>query len=67
MKLKTSTLLAIIGAAGLALTFALDWIFRIVGVTLEFYESFEPVLSSINLISRIFIMLFFITLYKNQK
>lgn len=67
MKLKTTTLLAIFGSAGLALTFALDWIFTIMGVTMEFYEPFLPVLYSINLLSRIFLMIFFIALYKNQK
>ena len=67
MKLKTATLLAIFGAAGMAITFALDWIFRQVGVTVEFYQSVEPLLSIITLVSRFLIMIFFLTLYKNQK
>lgn len=67
MKLKTATLLAIFGAAGMAITFALDWILRKMGVTVVFYETIEPLLSSINLIGRFLIMIFFITLYKNQK
>ena len=41
MKLKTATLLAIFGAAGMAITFALDWILRKMGVTVVFYETIE--------------------------
>jgi hypothetical protein len=67
MKLKTATLLAIFGAAGMAITFALDWMFRKMGVTVEFYDSIEPLLISIQLIGRFLIMIFFIILYKNQK
>ncbi len=67
MKLKTATLLAIFGAAGMAIIFALDWIFRQIGVTVEFYQSVEPLLRIINLVGKFLIMIFFITLYKNQK
>lgn len=67
MKLKTATLLAIFGAAGMVVTFALDWIFRQIGVTVEFYQSVNPLLSVISLVGRFLIMIFFITLYKNQK
>jgi len=67
MKLKTATLLAIFGAAAMAITFALDWIFRQEGVTVEFYQSVDPLLSIINLVGRFLIMIFFITLYNNQK
>lgn len=67
MKLKTATLLAIFGAAGMAVSLALDLIFRQVGVTVEFYQSVEPLLNIINVVSRFLIMIFFITLYKNQK
>jgi hypothetical protein len=68
MKLKTATLLAIFGAAGLVITFALDWIFiKIDAIPLDFYKSVEPFLRIINLVSRFLIMIFFITLYRNQK
>jgi hypothetical protein len=68
MKLKTATFLAICGAAGMAITFAVDWILRKIGISSElYYESIEPLLSIINLISRFLIMIFFISLYKNQK
>ena len=67
MNLKTATKLAIIGWIGLISTFAFEWGCRHFEVTLDFWNLASPILSGVNLISRILVLLFFVSLHKNQK
>jgi hypothetical protein len=67
MTIKTATKLAIFGAFGLAITFAIEWIFQLLEVTSEFYSQWDFTLRLLNLLSRICLIIFFIILHKNQK
>jgi len=67
MTIKTATKLAIFGAFGLVITFAISWIFQLLEVTSEFYSQWDFTLSLLNLLSRICLVIFFIILHKNQK
>lgn len=65
MKLKTATLLAI---AGIVLKFIHDFIFILSSFGVIDYKNINyGILSLMELIYPLFILLFFIVLYKNQK
>jgi hypothetical protein len=67
MKLKTATLLAILGSSAFALSYLVDYLLRKSSVSSEFYYSIAPFIEVVNITGRFLIVPFFISLYKNQK
>lgn len=67
MKLKTATLLAIIGVCLLLLCQLAHPIISFSGLSYETAEPIYAVCQLMGIVSWVFILLFFITLYKNQK